>query len=449
MIIATGDTDSAAVKKSKVPKVVPVDEGKPKTKKQGKSTEDASSIQNGTENVVKKSKSTSDTITAKKQLAAQKVEADAKDKQGKTKENKFAKTVPITEDEEEDDVEDSEEDEIDDQTDALLKGFESDNDDEKDPEDQVFEAGQKIPKVDKKARKAAQAAEKASASDRPGVIYIGRIPHGFYEQEMKQYFSQFGDISNLRLSRNRKTGRSKHFAFVEFKSAEVADIVSRTMDNYLLFGHILKCKMVAPEQVHKSLWEGANKRFKKVPWNKMEGRKLKQGMTEAGWNKRVEKEEIRRANKQAAMKLMDYEFEIPKLKSATDVAQKNQELLAITAGGGSDHEDTKAIEAPTPVDAGTNDEAAEAAKSKKSKKKNMNGGADIGVTGGVNNVEASAVSAEAPSKKKKKTNDADINTSGPVEGAVEVENPASKDIAKAELVEKAGKVKKSKKTKSN
>jgi nucleolar protein 15 len=37
-----------------------------------------------------------------------------------------------------------------------------------------------------------------------GTIYLGRIPHGFYEDEMKGYFSQFGDVTRLRLSRNKK-----------------------------------------------------------------------------------------------------------------------------------------------------------------------------------------------------------------------------------------------------
>lgn len=37
-----------------------------------------------------------------------------------------------------------------------------------------------------------------------GVIYLGRIPHGFYEDQMRNYFSQFGDITRLRLSRNKK-----------------------------------------------------------------------------------------------------------------------------------------------------------------------------------------------------------------------------------------------------
>ena len=37
-----------------------------------------------------------------------------------------------------------------------------------------------------------------------GAIYLGQIPHGFYENEMKGYFSQFGKITRLKLFRSRK-----------------------------------------------------------------------------------------------------------------------------------------------------------------------------------------------------------------------------------------------------
>jgi nucleolar protein 15 len=38
----------------------------------------------------------------------------------------------------------------------------------------------------------------------PGVIYLGRIPHGFYEEQMQSYFDQFGTITKLKLYRNKK-----------------------------------------------------------------------------------------------------------------------------------------------------------------------------------------------------------------------------------------------------
>lgn len=39
------------------------------------------------------------------------------------------------------------------------------------------------------------------------MIFLGRIPHGFHEEQMKSYFAQFGDVTRLRLSRNKKVCR--------------------------------------------------------------------------------------------------------------------------------------------------------------------------------------------------------------------------------------------------
>lgn len=37
------------------------------------------------------------------------------------------------------------------------------------------------------------------------------------------------------------------------------------MDNYLLMGHILVCKVIPNEEVHPDLWIGANKKWRFVP----------------------------------------------------------------------------------------------------------------------------------------------------------------------------------------
>ena len=87
---------------------------------------------------------------------------------------------------------------------------------------------------------------------------------------MKSYFSQFGDVNRLRLSRNRATGASKHYAFIEFAHASVAEIVAETMNNYLLHGHILQCKIVPADQVHPKMWIGANRKFRPSPKGRVE-----------------------------------------------------------------------------------------------------------------------------------------------------------------------------------
>ena len=242
----------------------------------------------------------------------------------------------------EDHEEDHEEDDApDDQTAALLAGFESDGDDVHPPGDAGFKEDSKIPSLpDSAATSKKLKAIKATETDKPGVVYVGRIPHGFYEHEMRTYFSQFGDVNRLRLSRSVKTGRSKHYAFLEFKNEDVAKIVAETMDNYLMFGHILKCKAIAPGDVHESMWKGADKRFKKVPWNKIEGRKLEMPVGRDVWEKRVEKETKKRVEKsKKTMEKVGYAFEGTGLKSVDSVPKKviaaatEQEKSLVTAGG--------------------------------------------------------------------------------------------------------------------
>lgn len=144
---------------------------------------------------------------------------------------------------------------------------------------------------------------------------------------MKKYFSQFGKVNRLRLSRNKKTGASKHYAFVEFASTEVADIVARTMDNYLMFGHILKCKLIPTEQVHPNLFKGAGQRFKVDPRNKKAGLDMERGAERAQWEKRIANENKRRTGRNKQLKEeFGYEYTASELKAVKDVSKQTSTL---------------------------------------------------------------------------------------------------------------------------
>ena len=41
-------------------------------------------------------------------------------------------------------------------------------------------------------------------SDGHAVVYVGHLPQGFNEEELRGFFSQFGDITNLRVARSKK-----------------------------------------------------------------------------------------------------------------------------------------------------------------------------------------------------------------------------------------------------
>lgn len=116
----------------------------------------------------------------------------------------------------------------------------------------------------KKARKKAAAAAREKRGDKPRVVYIGHVPHGFYEEQMRGFFSQFGELTNLRLSRSKKTGGSKGYAFVEFGDAETARVAAATMDKYLMHGKQLVAHVVpAAVAAHPKLFANADKKFLK------------------------------------------------------------------------------------------------------------------------------------------------------------------------------------------
>lgn len=288
--------------------------------KTGKS-ERASLTADGTNGVVEHSSDEEITITTAKQPQNKSLMAGAERTQDQELEDEFGQGG-VSLDNEEDNI---------DAAPALLTGFDSDNDDPAEDTDFDSSRVQPIPQYKKTSKKLRKAKE--GKSDGPGVIYIGRIPHGFYETQMREYFSQFGEISRLRLSRNKKTGASKHFAFIEFESDEVAKIAAEAMDNYLMFGHILKCKYAPEGSLHADVWKGANKKFRKIPHHKLAREKAEQPKTDEQIEKKIKKEQNKRDAKAKKLKAIGYEFEMPELKKpqqpeqATPVEKEEQSRI--------------------------------------------------------------------------------------------------------------------------
>ncbi|WYZ37356.1 hypothetical protein EsH8_II_000862 [Colletotrichum jinshuiense] len=356
-----------ATKATKAEKVEKVEKVEPATKKAAK----VEKVEKATKRKAPEEAQASP-VAAKKQKP---VKANAKSKKSAPEPEPVEEAEPETTEAAEtsviaveEDAADSDE-EVDADIQALAAGLDSDAEDAPAKDGPVFKSGQdvgKIPKFAKKQRKS------DGKKEEPGVVFISRLPHGFYEHELKGYFSQFGPISRLRLARNKKSGASKHYAFIEFAEESTAEIVAKTMDSYLLFGHILKVKTVPRDQLHEDVWKGANKRFKKIPWSKIAGTELAKPRTESTWSHKASKEEKKRLERAEKLKELGYDFEAPKLKEAVAPAP---EPMAIDAA-----EEPKAIEekaaeeeaAPAAED--DKAEVAEAEKPKATKAKAKKGG---------------------------------------------------------------------------
>ncbi|KAM0715594.1 hypothetical protein Q7P37_009092 [Cladosporium fusiforme] len=216
-----------------------------------------------------------------------------------------------------------------DQTAELLAGFSSSEDEGSDNEDENEEgvALSKIPDAPLNVRAVQKhiikktGTRESDAETIPGTVHLSRLPHGFFEPQLRAYLTQFGTITHLRLARNRKTGKSKHFAFVEFASSAVATIVAKTMDKYLLFGHIMQARRVPDEQVTEDFWKGEGKK-RVAPRNKLEGVRLRKGVNREAWEKRVEREEQKRVEKAEKLKELGYDFKMPSVRAVETVPEQ-------------------------------------------------------------------------------------------------------------------------------
>jgi RNA recognition motif-containing protein len=53
-------------------------------------------------------------------------------------------------------------------------------------------------------------------------LYVGNLSFSSTEDELKTLFSQFGDVTSVTIIKDRDTGRSRGFGFVEMENADTA-----------------------------------------------------------------------------------------------------------------------------------------------------------------------------------------------------------------------------------
>lgn len=54
-------------------------------------------------------------------------------------------------------------------------------------------------------------------------LYIGNLPYAIDESKLDKIFSSYGDIDEIKLIRDRETGRSRGFAFITFAMQHAAE----------------------------------------------------------------------------------------------------------------------------------------------------------------------------------------------------------------------------------
>jgi nucleolar protein 15 len=171
-----------------------------------------------------------------------------------------------------------------------------------------------------------------------GVVYVGRLPHDFYEPDIHKIFAQFGDVTRVRLARRKKDAHSKGYAWVEFDCMEVAQVVADTMNKYMIQSHIIQCEFISADRVQPGLFKNCNSRMR----NFAEARRSKAVADhnkpgESDRQKRRRPEQVSGVKAKLAAKGIDYDLEFdeepPQKRARLDASPKTKPLspkIAVT-----------------------------------------------------------------------------------------------------------------------
>jgi len=59
------------------------------------------------------------------------------------------------------------------------------------------------------------------------TLYVGNIPWSTKEEDLQQFFTQFGEVEECRIITERSTGRSRGYGFIEVNEEQAAEIVEK------------------------------------------------------------------------------------------------------------------------------------------------------------------------------------------------------------------------------
>ncbi len=91
-------------------------------------------------------------------------------------------------------------------------------------------------------------------------IYVGNLPWSTTESELRAAFEAYGAVSDVAIIKDRNTGRSRGFGFVEMDSAEEAAAAINGLNGAEMGGRDLKVNEARPRTENRSGGSGGFRR---------------------------------------------------------------------------------------------------------------------------------------------------------------------------------------------
>jgi RNA recognition motif-containing protein len=79
-------------------------------------------------------------------------------------------------------------------------------------------------------------------------IYVGNLSYGMSEDELREAFGAFGEVSSVKILMDRETGRSRGFGFVEMPNRNEAETAIAQLNGKDVGGRALRINEARPRE---------------------------------------------------------------------------------------------------------------------------------------------------------------------------------------------------------
>jgi len=79
-------------------------------------------------------------------------------------------------------------------------------------------------------------------------IYVGNLSYDTKEEELKELFTQAGTVSSVALIKDRDSGQSKGFAFIEMSNQSEAEKAIQMFNGFTMGNRPLKVNLARPKE---------------------------------------------------------------------------------------------------------------------------------------------------------------------------------------------------------
>ncbi|MCK4432142.1 MAG: RNA-binding protein [Candidatus Aminicenantes bacterium] len=79
-------------------------------------------------------------------------------------------------------------------------------------------------------------------------IYAGNLSYRMTEDSLKELFEQHGEVTSVKIIKDRETGRAKGFGFVEMSDKEKAENAIKKLDGTEVEGRNIKVNFAKPRR---------------------------------------------------------------------------------------------------------------------------------------------------------------------------------------------------------